>query len=60
MKVARATFIVAGGNPRPPPLNDSPVTINIWWHLKAQLREKASLPVSMCLLKMSLLKLPLV
>ena len=27
MKVAGATFIVAGGNPRPPALNDSP---EIW------------------------------
>ena len=26
MKVAGATFIVAGGNPRPPALNDSPET----------------------------------
>ena len=26
MKVARATVLLAGGNPQPPPLNDSPVT----------------------------------
>ena len=29
MKVAGATFIVAEGNPRPPALNDSPVSTHV-------------------------------